>query len=77
LGIYLLFIPLGLTDDLQPLDRFVFGAMKGTWPLLDRLHCQFTPAAAMNRQTAAAFLIGTWEEVSTTLFNDAWSLYRA
>jgi hypothetical protein len=28
LGIHLLFIPPGLTDEMQPLDRFAFGVMK-------------------------------------------------
>jgi hypothetical protein len=39
LGIPLIFIPPGLTDKLQPLNRFVFGAMKGMFRQLYVLHC--------------------------------------
>jgi hypothetical protein len=76
LGIHLLFIPPGLTDELQPLDRFVFGVMKGTCRRLDRLHRECDPAAATNQQIAAAFLIRAWEGVSTRVLEDAWSLYE-
>jgi hypothetical protein len=32
LGIHLLFIPPGLTDEMQSLDRFAFGVMKAHVP---------------------------------------------
>jgi hypothetical protein len=76
LGIQLLFIPPALTDELQPLDRFVFGVMKGTYRRPYRLHCECNPGAAMSQEIAAAFLIRAWEGVSTGVLDDAWSLYE-
>jgi hypothetical protein len=73
LGINLVFIPPGLTDELQPLDRFVFGVMKATCRRLYRLHCDGNPGAKMNWHTATAFLIRAWEAVSTKMLDDAWT----
>jgi hypothetical protein len=74
LGINLLFIPPGLTDELQPLDRFVFGAMKATCRRLYRMHCDCNPAAHMNQEIATAFLIRAWEGVSPEVMDDAWAI---
>jgi hypothetical protein len=57
LGIHLLFIPPGLTDELQPIDRFVFGAMKATCRRLYRLHGQSDPSCPITQRLAAGFLI--------------------
>jgi hypothetical protein len=74
LGIHLLFIPPGLTDELQPLDRFVFGVMKAHGRRMYRVH-----AAAIeptNKPMAAAFLIRAWEAVSTAVLEDPWAPYE-
>lgn len=74
LGIHLLFIPPGLTDEMQPLDRFVFGAMKAHARRMYRNH-----AAALepvNKPIAAAFLIRAWEAIGTAVLDDAWALYE-
>jgi hypothetical protein len=75
LGIHFLFIPPGLTDEFQPLDRFVFGAMKATCRRLYALHCRSNPSCAMDRKIAAAFLIRAWEGVSTQVLEEAWAVY--
>jgi hypothetical protein len=76
LRIHLLFVPPGLTEELQPLDRFVFGAMKGTFRRLYRLHCEFNPAAAIDKEIVTGFLIRGWESVTTALLEGAWALYE-
>lgn len=75
MGIHLVFIPPGLTDEFQPLDRFVFGAMKAACRRLYGSHCQSDPSCAMTRKTAAAFLIRAWEGVSPHVLDEAWSIY--
>jgi hypothetical protein len=74
LAIHLLFIPPGLTDELQPLDRFVFGAMKAHRRRMYRRHA--AALEPLNKQIAAAFLIRAWESVSANVLDDAWALYQ-
>jgi hypothetical protein len=75
LGIHLLFIPRGLTDDLQPLDRYVFRAMKGLCRRLYRMHCESAGSDEMTQQVATAFLLRAWKQVSPQTLGDAWSMY--
>jgi hypothetical protein len=75
LGIHLVFIPPGMTDEFQPLDRFVFGAMKSTCRRLYSLHYQSNPFCTMDKKIAAAFLIRAWEGVSPRVLEEAWSIY--
>jgi hypothetical protein len=64
LGIHFLFILPGLTDELQPLDRFVFSAMKATCRQLYRIHGQSGASYPMPQRLAAGFLIRVWEGIS-------------
>jgi hypothetical protein len=75
LGIHILFISPGLTDDLQPLDRYVFGVMKNLYRRLYRIHFESAGFDEMTQQVATAFLLRTWEQVSPQTLEDAWSLY--
>jgi hypothetical protein len=50
--------------------------MKGTCRRLYRFHCEFNPAAAMDKKIATGFLIRVWEAVTTAALDDAWSLYE-
>jgi hypothetical protein len=50
--------------------------MKGTFRRLYRLHCEFNPTAAMDKEIATGFLIRAWEAVTTSALDDAWSLYE-
>jgi hypothetical protein len=73
LVINLLFIPLGLTDEFQILDRFMFGAMKSNWRRTYRVH--ITEFGKMSKQIAAGFLVRTWKAVSAEVRDEAWSIY--
>jgi hypothetical protein len=53
LGIHLLFTPPGLTDEMQPFDRLVFGVMKVHGRRMYRNHAG--ASEQMNKQIAAAF----------------------
>jgi hypothetical protein len=75
IGIQLLFIPPGMTDEFQPLDRYVFGVMKSNCRRSYRRFCQENPEAVMNQQIAAAFLIRAWEAVSPEVLDEAWCIY--
>jgi hypothetical protein len=70
-GIHLLFITPGLTDDLQPLDRYVFEAMRGLCRRLYRMHCESTGSDEMTQQVAITFLLRAWEQVSPQTLEDA------
>jgi hypothetical protein len=74
LGTNLVFIPRGLTDEFEPLDHFVFGAMKATCRRLYGLHCEWNPGEKMDHQIAAAFLIRAWEAVTAEVLENAWAL---
>jgi hypothetical protein len=50
--------------------------MKGTCRCLYRLHCEFNPAAAMDKEIATSFLIRAWEALATAALDDAWALYE-
>jgi hypothetical protein len=59
LGIHLLFIQPGRTNEWQPLDRSVFGAMKGVCRRVYELYCRSDPFFSVTKKLAAAFLIRT------------------
>jgi hypothetical protein len=75
LGINLLFIPPGMTDELQPLDRYVFGVMKANCRHSYRRFIQADPEAVVNQRIAARFLVRAWESVSTQTLDEAWCIY--
>jgi hypothetical protein len=77
LGINLLFIPPGVTEEVQPLDPFVFGAMKATCRRPYRLQCECNPGTKINQEIAAAFLVRAWEAVSPEVLHDAWAIYES
>jgi hypothetical protein len=54
LGINLLFITPGLTDELRPLDHFLFGVMKANFRRMCRV--QVGEERVMSKQVAASFL---------------------
>jgi hypothetical protein len=69
LVINLFFIPPGLTDGPQHLDRFVFWAMKTNRRRMYRV--QVAEEGVTRKQAAASFLIRAWEEVNTAAFDEA------
>jgi hypothetical protein len=57
LNIHLRYIPSGLTDELQRLDRAAFGAMKVFCRRMFRRAVSNNPSMALNRRTAVQFLV--------------------
>jgi hypothetical protein len=76
LGIFMKFIPAGMTDSLQPLDRAVFGTLKGIARRLFRMEATDSLCPQLTTQLAAQFLVGAWEQVSTQVLDRAWSIYE-
>jgi hypothetical protein len=73
LDIHLLFIPPGLTDEMQPLHRFAFGVMKAYGRRMYRNHA--ASFEQTNKQLTAVFLVCAWEAVSTIILDEAWATY--
>ena len=75
LNIHLLFLPAGLTDKYQPLDRRVFGALKAN---MKRHVYQFmsdNPGQKIVRRRAVQYLIECWKHLTQDAINSAWSVY--
>ena len=71
LKINLHYIPPGMTDLLQPLDRRVFGALKSTARSLFRKD----PRENRNKQTAVRDLLQAWDRLGQDTLEEAWSCY--
>jgi hypothetical protein len=76
LGIIMKFIPAGMTDSLQPLDRAVFGTLKGIARRLFRMEVTDSLCPQLTTQLAAQFLVRAWEQVSAQVLDHAWSIYE-
>jgi hypothetical protein len=72
LGIHLLFIPAGLTDETQPLERVVFRGMKAHGRQMYRNHAM--SVEPIGKQVAEAFLVRAWDSASTAVLDEAWAL---
>jgi hypothetical protein len=57
LGVLLHFIPAGWTDEFQPLDRSVFGALKAMCRTLFARHCTAGDDVAVAKSNAVRFLL--------------------
>ena len=75
LGIKLIFIPAGFTDELQPLDRSVFGVLKGYLRRMWRERFIDNPETKFNKALAVELLIPAWEKISSDLIAQSWSIY--
>jgi hypothetical protein len=76
LGFNVHFIPSGLTDRYQPLDRAVFGAVKAT---ARREYLKLMRASPTNRITkvqAVSILQMAWSMASNATLEAAWSIYE-
>jgi hypothetical protein len=75
LNIRLHFIPPGMTDEFQPLDRKVFGILNayGKMLFLRRL-TEF--ASRRTKRHAVQDLIAAWEHLSPTPIEAAWEIYQ-
>jgi hypothetical protein len=76
LGIQLHFIPAGWTDTLQPLDRYIFGALKSMCRRLFHRHLQHDDDGRITKPDAIQFLIEAWNTLSTSIVRKAWGIYE-
>jgi hypothetical protein len=78
LNIELIYIPPGMTDACQPLDRAVFGVVKAKAKKLFREHFfgQTADQIRMQKALAARLLMQCWEEVSPEVLARAWCIYN-
>jgi hypothetical protein len=76
LNIRLHFIPPGMTDEFQPLDRRVFGILKsyGKMLFLRRLT---TCVGRRTKQNAVQDLMAAWEHLLPTAIEAAWDIYES
>lgn len=75
LKIRLEFIPPGLTDALQPLDRRVFGALKGIAKHYIYRILSEDPNTKIGMAQAVQILVTSWEQLTSDAILSAWSLY--
>jgi hypothetical protein len=76
LNIQLHFIPAGATDTMQPLDRYVFGAMKASYR---RIYMRRLAEHGPRKLTKRDFLIqlmAAWEAVNVATLARAWGIYE-
>lgn len=75
LNIKLWFIPAGHTDELQPLDRAVFGAIKSVFRRkFESLRRDF-PDQSVTKSHAIQLLIEIWDNLSPDSISKGWSIY--
>lgn len=71
LAIRLHYVPPGATDELQPLDRRVFGALKATARRLFRERSSQT----RNKREACEDLRKAWENLGSDTMEEAWDCF--
>ena len=76
LNINLIFIPAGFTDELQPLDRAIFGVLKSHLRRLWRERFTDNPEAKFTKRVAVELLIPAWERISPELIAKSWAIYE-
>jgi hypothetical protein len=76
IGIKLWFIPAGHTDELQHLDRAVFGTMKSIFRRKFEEFCRQLPDGRMTKSIAIRILIGIWNDLSTAALHRGWSIFE-
>ncbi|KAH0800446.1 DDE superfamily endonuclease containing protein [Histomonas meleagridis] len=77
LNIDLIFIPAGLTDCLQPLDRLVFGCLKSTARRLYKKTYQENPNTVFNKEMAIKHLLDTHTHSAIEASRDTLASSRA
>ena len=75
LGIHLVFIPPGMTDHYQPLDRRVFGVLKQYMRLLWRKEYMTDPLQRFSKRKAVQLLVPAWERISPQIIRSGWSVF--
>jgi hypothetical protein len=76
LGIFLHFIPPGWTDELQPLDRYIFGALKSTCRRLFQRFCMGIEGERIRIADGVQFLKEAWDRLETKVIEAGWGIYE-
>jgi hypothetical protein len=76
LGIVLWFIPAGYTDELQPLDRAVFGAVKAIFRRRFEELCREAPDGRVTKTLALRLLNEIWAGLSPASIHAGWAIYE-
>jgi hypothetical protein len=74
LNIKLYFIPPGMTDAFQPLDRKVFGVLKAYAKRLFLQSITRNPGMMRTKSDAAHDLVTAWSNSSVTTIEEAWNI---
>ena len=75
LNIELLYVPPGMTDKCQPLDRRIFGALKQKAKKHIYQKMSENPGEKIGMAGAVRILVACWEGITPDLVHDAWSLF--
>jgi hypothetical protein len=76
LHIHLHWIPSGLTDIMQPLDRSVFGALKAEYRAIHRGDMAHREDKHMTKADFIAYLVLAWDLVSEGAIHRGWTCYH-
>jgi hypothetical protein len=70
--------PLGITDELQPVDRYVFGHTKSAGRRLFRIFVQRhgSEDIVIDKPLAIQFLIQAWHNLGEATLRRAWNIYK-
>jgi hypothetical protein len=74
LAIRLWFIPPGHTDELQPLDRTVFGSMKAVFRCIFEEQRRQSPNDRITKWGAVQILMDIWNNLSTASIHQGWAI---
>jgi hypothetical protein len=75
LGVSLVFVPKGATGIYQPLDRYVFGALKAIGLAKFNRFIHENPGANLNKELSAAILLDAWSTLGERSVNRAWDFH--
>jgi hypothetical protein len=76
LNIELIYIPPGATDELQPLDRKVFGGLKSEARRIFREWAVDNQELTVKRIIAAHTMCAAWDQLSEETLASAWNIYQ-
>jgi hypothetical protein len=76
LNIVMHFLPAGATDSMQPLDRYVFGAMKASHRRIYRARVSAVGLRKLGKRDFILHLLGAWDAVNWTTLATAWEIYE-
>ena len=72
----MIFIPAGLTDVYQPLDRRIFGILKAKARRYFRMRYSQCENIETTKKDAVQDFIAAWESITHENIGDAWDIYH-